>query len=94
MIGLVTIARLMLRYRTRQPERLKTGNALIDGLAIIVHGAIYLAVIGMLTSGVALALFSGFPGILFGAGGAAPPLVSGNIRRVSCMPSSLELSSS
>jgi len=72
-IGLIIVARLVLRFATRQPDRFKSGSAFLDASAPIVHGAMYLGVIGMVTSGIALAIFAGLPAIVFGGSGAALP---------------------
>lgn len=72
-IGLVIVARLIVRLTSPQPERPTIGNTLLDRLATIVHGAMYLGVIGMVGSGVGLAIISGLPGTVFGHYGAALP---------------------
>lgn len=72
-IGLIIVARLVLRFATRQPDPFKSGSAILDASAPIVHGAMYVAVISMVTSGIALAIFAGLPAIVFGGSGAALP---------------------
>jgi cytochrome b561 len=72
-IGMIVVARLVLRFGTRQPDRFKSGSAFLDAAAPIVHGALYVAVLGMVTSGIALAIFAGLPAIVFGNSGAALP---------------------
>ena len=73
-VGLMIAVRLILRFTTRQPERVKTGSLLLDRLAIAVHGAMYIAVIGMVSSGVGMAVLAGFPATLLDGHGAALPV--------------------
>jgi len=69
----LTLVRLAVRSLTRRPPPAATGSALLDRLARVVHGALYLAVILMAASGIALAVQAGLPGIVFGGSGAPLP---------------------
>ncbi|HLJ00915.1 MAG TPA: cytochrome b/b6 domain-containing protein [Bradyrhizobium sp.] len=72
-IGLLIVVRLIVRLTTPQPDRVKTGNSLLDRLAVLNHGAMYVGVIVMVSSGIALALQAGLPAVIFGHAGAAIP---------------------
>ncbi len=71
-IGGVIVLRLLLRLLMPQPERATTGSALLDRLASLTHGAMYLGVIGMVASGIALAVLSGLPAAVFSQSAALP----------------------
>lgn len=70
---LLTLVRLGVRLATRRPPPAATGSALLDRLARLVHGALYVVVILMAASGIALAVQAGLPGIVFGGSGAPLP---------------------
>jgi cytochrome b561 len=72
LIGVVMLARLLVRYTGPQPARTTTGNATLDRLSRAVHAATYVGAIGMVASGAALALQADLPAIVFG--GSATPL--------------------
>jgi len=65
-IAFVLMLRIALRLALEQPARATSGNALLDRLAPLVHAALYIAVLGMAASGLALAVQSGLPAIVFG----------------------------
>jgi len=72
-IAFVVTLRIALRLALAQPARATSGNAGLDRLARVVHAALYLAVLGMAASGLALAVQAGLPGIVFGGSGAPLP---------------------
>jgi len=72
-IAFVVTLRIALRLALVQPARATSGNAWLDRLARVVHAALYLAVLGMAASGLALAVQAGLPGIVFGGSGAPLP---------------------
>jgi cytochrome b561 len=71
-IALVMALRLALRVALEPPPRATSGNALLDRLAPVVHGALYVASLAMAASGLTLAVQAGLPAIVFG--GADAPL--------------------
>jgi cytochrome b561 len=71
-VGVLMVLRLVVRSLTRRPAPLTTGLAWTDKLGQKVHLAIYVVVILMVASGLALAVQTGLPSILFGA--SAQPL--------------------
>jgi cytochrome b561 len=73
-IGLLIVARLVTRFKTPQPERMRTGNSFLDRLAILNHGAMYVGVIGMVSSGIAIAIQADLPAIVFGPSGSGLPM--------------------
>jgi cytochrome b561 len=72
-IGLVIVVRLIVRFTTSQPERMRTGSLFLGRLAILVHGVMYIGVIGMVTSGIAIAIQAGLPVVVFSHSGGGLP---------------------
>ena len=72
-IGALMLVRLLVRWRTTGPAPALTGNRLLDGLGKIAHMGLYLLVFAMAASGMATALQSGLPEIIFGGSGAPLP---------------------
>jgi len=72
-IALIVALRVALRLSLEQPAGATTGNALLDGLARIVHLSLYVATLGMAASGLALAVQAGLPAIVFGGSGTPLP---------------------
>ena len=74
-LGLVAAAAILVgvlfRLTLPQPPRMGTGSRRLDFLAIIVHKGLRMAVLGMVGSGVALAIQAGLPAILL-SGGSVP----------------------
>lgn len=62
------LLRLLVRWRTAQPAPADTGNPLLDRLARLTHGALYVLVIAMAASGIALSVSSGLGDAVMGAG--------------------------
>src|SRR5262245_16635186 len=73
LIGAVILARLLVRSTAPQPARARTGNAKLDALARVVHAALYASAIGMVASGIAVALQTDLPAIVFGGSGSPLP---------------------
>jgi len=71
-IGSLMLVRLVVRRRTSHPPAASTGHILLDQLRSLAHTGLYLLVFAMAASGVAIALLSGLPEIVFGS--AALPL--------------------
>ena len=67
-ILVLMIVRLVVRLRTAHPAPVRTGVALADRLAPVVHYAIYAVAIAMAASGMALSVASGLPDAVFGSG--------------------------
>ena len=72
LILLLTLVRLVVRLKTAHPAPATTGNALLDRLAPATHWALYLLVLLMAGSGVAMSVLAGLPGIVFGGVGSLP----------------------
>lgn len=74
-IGVLMLVRLAVRLRSRHrvvPSP-SSGHPLLDALGTWVHLGLYVLVFAMAASGMATALLTGLPGIVFGdAGGAVP----------------------
>jgi len=68
----LTLLRLVVRRVTAHPPAASTGVALADRLAPLAHGALYLAVLAMVGSGVAMSIGAGLPAIVFGGQGSLP----------------------
>jgi len=71
-ILLLMLVRLLVRARTKHPAPASTGNAMLDWLGWASHRMFYVAVLGMVGSGIFMALQTGLPDILFGRGGVLP----------------------
>ncbi|WP_127110031.1 cytochrome b [Pararhodobacter zhoushanensis] len=67
-IGVLMLIRLAVRLTTRHPAPAKSGIALADRLAPLAHWALYALVLGMVGSGIAMAVQSGLGDALFGDG--------------------------
>ena len=65
-IGLLTLLRLVTRARTARPAPADAGHPLLNRLAGPAHGALYLLVLAMVGSGIALSVQSGLPDAVFG----------------------------
>ena len=72
LILLLTLTRLVVRLKTAHPAPASTGNALLDRLAPATHWALYLLVLLMAGSGVAMSVLAGLPNIVFGGVGSLP----------------------
>ena len=72
LILLLTLARLVVRLKTTHPAPASTGNALLDRLAPATHWALYLLVLLMAGSGVAMSVLAGLPNVVFGGVGTLP----------------------
>lgn len=72
-VVLLTLLRLVVRRMTAHPPPASTGFALADRLAPLAHGGLYLAVLAMAGSGIAMSIGAGLPAIVFGGQGNLPP---------------------
>ena len=72
LILLLTLARLLVRVKTAHPAPATTGNAMLDRLAPLTHWGLYVLVLLMAGSGVAMSVQAGLPGIVFGGVGGLP----------------------
>ncbi|MFG6449595.1 cytochrome b [Roseateles sp. BYS180W] len=72
LILMLTLLRLFVRIKTRHPAPASTGNALLDRLAPLTHWGLYLLVLLMLGSGIAMSVMAGLPDIVFGGIGSLP----------------------
>lgn len=71
-ILILTLLHLVVRRVTAHPPPTSTGSALADRLAPLAHGAMYLAVLAMVGSGIAMSIGAGLPAIVFGGQGSLP----------------------
>lgn len=71
-ILVLTVVRLMVRTVTAHPAPAQTGLAWADRLAPLAHWALYLGVLAMAGSGIAMAVGAGLPQIVFGGVGQLP----------------------
>lgn len=72
LILLLTLARLVVRLKTVHPAPASTGNAMLDRLAPLTHWGLYVLVLLMAGSGVAMSVLAGLPQIVFGGVGSLP----------------------
>ena len=72
-ILLLMAVRLVIRYFTEKPAAVDTGNAMQDKAGVIAHYLLYILVFAMAGSGIATAITSGLPDIVFNNSGAALP---------------------
>jgi len=72
-ILVLMLVRLVVRVTTARPAPAATGNALLDRLAMLAHYGLYVLVILMAASGIALSVQSGLGDIVFGGSGAPLP---------------------
>lgn len=72
LILLLTLLRIGVRLKTAHPPAASTGHALLDRLAPLTHGGLYLLVLLMAGSGVAMSIMAGLPAIVFGGVGSLP----------------------
>jgi cytochrome b561 len=75
LIGFLMLVRLVVRLRTRHQlaPSPSSGNPLLDALGTFVHLGLYALVFAMAASGMATALLTGLPDIVFGGSGGAVP---------------------
>ncbi|MDX1377186.1 MAG: cytochrome b/b6 domain-containing protein [Burkholderiales bacterium] len=72
-IAFVVTLRIALRFALVQPPRATSGNRWLDLLARVVHAALYMVVLAMAASGLALAVQAGLPAIVFRGSGTPLP---------------------
>lgn len=71
--ALVIALRIALRFALEQPSRATSGSAALDRLARGVHAALYVTVLAMVASGLALAVTKGLVPIVLGSSQAPIP---------------------
>ena len=72
-ILVLMIVRVIVRKVTQKPAAADTGNAVLNKAGIAAHYLLYLLVFGMVGSGIAIAVISGLPDIVFNNSGVALP---------------------
>lgn len=72
LILLLTLLRLAVRLKTAHPAPASSGNALLDRLAPLMHGGLYVLVLGMAGSGIAISVLAGLPETVFLGVGQLP----------------------
>lgn len=73
LIGVLVVVSVLVRLVTPQPDHLKSGHALVDGLALVAHAVLRVGVVGMVVSGIVLSVQAGLFASVFGGAGAALP---------------------
>jgi len=75
--GIVTlilmIIRIIIRFTTKKPQMLDTGNKILNKFAIIVHYLFYIIVVMIAISGIAIAISTDLIEIVFNNSGALLP---------------------
>jgi cytochrome b561 len=69
---ILLLVRLIVRWRTQQPEWATTGNALLDKIGALTHWALYLLTIVMVVTGIILATQTNRIAQIIGQGGTTP----------------------
>ena len=83
LILLLMLVRLGVRLRTAHPPKADTGYSLLNQLALWAHWALYVAVFGMIVSGITMSIVIGLPGIVFfGSGDPLPATFEGTLPRL------------
>lgn len=72
-ILILMLVRLVVRLRTSHPPEADIGNALFNRLSKWAHWALYLAVFGLIASGIGMSILAGLPPIVFGGSGDPLP---------------------
>lgn len=67
------LVRLAVRLFTKAPPHADIGHPLLNRVGVAMHWLLYLAVIGLAASGMALSMQAGLPPIVFGGSGEALP---------------------
>lgn len=73
LILILTLIRLVVRLRTDHPAPASTGSAMLDWLAVLAHYGLYLLVLLMIASGIALSIQANLPAAVFAGTAALPP---------------------
>lgn len=77
LIGLLMLARGVVRLVTARPPALPTGLAWADRLSAPVHALLYVLVFAMVGSGIAMSLATGLPQVVFFGQGTLPATFDG-----------------
>lgn len=72
-IGVLMLARLIIRHSTTRPAKADSGNALLNTGARLAHLGLYLLVFAMVVSGIGISVLAGLPDIVFFGSGAPLP---------------------
>lgn len=73
-ILVLMVVRFVIRLMTKKPPHADIGNALLNKGASLAHYALYIVVIAMGASGIAIAQAAGLPAIVFGDSGDPLPV--------------------
>lgn len=71
-ILVLMLVRIVMRFRSARPAPATTGNAALDRLGGVVHFLLYLGVLGMAGSGIAMSIQANLGEIVFGGVGSLP----------------------
>ena len=72
-ILVLTLIRLVVRLKTAKPAHADIGNPLLNKLGVMAHYVLYVLVILMAASGIAISVLAGLPDIVFAGSGAPLP---------------------
>ncbi len=73
LILVLMLVRLIVRFTASKPAPATTGNRFLDKIAVMTHYGLYVLVILMAASGIAMSVQAGLPAIVFGGSGTALP---------------------
>lgn len=73
-IAALMIIRLVIRLRTSHPPEADIGVPLLNKVARWAHWALYIAVFGLIASGIGMSILAGLPPIVFGGSGDPLPV--------------------
>lgn len=68
------VIRLVVRLRTAHPPEADIGVPALNKVARLAHWALYLAVFGLIASGIGMSILAGLPPIVFGGSGDPLPI--------------------
>ncbi len=71
-VGVLMLIRLVVRFTTRKPVTVQTGNALLDRIGAYTHALLYLLIISMVVAGLGIAIMAGLPDVVFLGHGELP----------------------
>lgn len=74
LILLLMVIRLVVRLRTSHPPEADIGVPALNKVARLAHWALYIAVFGLIGSGIGMSILAGLPPIVFGGSGDPLPM--------------------
>lgn len=74
LVLLLMVIRLVVRLRTSHPPEADIGVPALNKVARLAHWALYIAVFGLIGSGIGMSILAGLPPIVFGGSGDPLPM--------------------